>query len=290
MGLYPDFTHRASKIFAGLNQVSHNQWRGDCPACGYGSSAFLLSRNRDGSYHGWCAACGNQDAIARTLAGEVEIVVPQVDRAARQAKAKKNRERALTLWRSGVSVAGTLAERYLERRGIHCLLQSEELSFHPAISHPHVNGRFPALLAAVTDTAGKFLAVHRIYLGPDGAKAKLEPAKASLGPYYGGVIRLQDYDPAKPLVVGEGIENSVSAGMMIGAPAWSAVVAGALKGYVVLPAKVQKVIIAADPGEVGEDAARWAKHRWQLEGKHVEIARPNPGLGDFNDLLLRGKR
>jgi hypothetical protein len=290
MPVYPTLTHKARKKFSlsDLTQTAPNQWRGDCPACGY-AGTFVLSRNRDQSYHGWCASCGDQDGIARALAGEVAVAMPKVDPAVKKAKADKNRTRAWAIWYYAKPVSGTLAERYLKHRGIPWLAGSEMLRFHSAVSHPG-GGRYPALVAQVTDTIGNFLAIHRIYLGADGAKAKLEPTKASLGPYWGGMIRLEEYDPGKPLVIGEGIENSASLGKMLGVPAWSAVVAGALRSSVVLPTEVREVIIAADPGEVGEDAARWAKHRWQQEGKKVRIARPDPGKGDFNDIWLRGKR
>jgi phage/plasmid primase-like uncharacterized protein len=267
----------------GLTEVSANQWRGDCPACGYGSNAFALSINRDGTYHGWCAACNDQDGIVRALAGEAVVAAPKK---ADPAKAEKNQQRALAYWRFASPVRGTPAERYLELRGIPWLVDSIVLRFHPMVSHPDVRGRFPAMLAAVTDVKDHFLAVHRIYLAPDGRKAGLPTAKASLGPLHGGMIRLQPHDPGKPLVVGEGIENAASLSKMIGAPAWSAISTSGLKKAGALPETVRHIIVAADPGEPGEEAARWPAWRWYQEGKHVEIKRPAPGKGDFNELLL----
>jgi hypothetical protein len=67
--------------------------------------------------------------------------------------------------------------------------------------------------------------------------------------------------------------------------AWSAISSGNLAKGLVLPPEVRHVIIAADPDDVGRDAARDAWLRWTAEGRTVEIATPN-GLGDFNDLLL----
>ncbi len=67
-------------------------------------------------------------------------------------------------------------------------------------------------------------------------------------------------------------------------PAWAAVSAGNLAKGLLLPLAVKQIIIAADPDEPGEQAARLAALRWSREGRAVRIARPN-GDVDFNDLL-----
>jgi putative DNA primase/helicase len=86
------------------------------------------------------------------------------------------------------------------------------------------------------------------------------------------------------LVIGEGIESSAAAGLLIGLPAWAAISAGNLGSGLVLPAEVRAVVIAADPDPPGEAAAQAAAKRWTSEGRQVRIARPN-GTGDFADLL-----
>jgi hypothetical protein len=103
------------------------------------------------------------------------------------------------------------------------------LRFHPDCPHPE-GGRLPALIAAVTDADGGFLAIHRTFLTHDGRKADVDPPRATLGPYWGGAVRL---DPLAPeLVVGEGVESSASAGRLLGLPAWAALSAGNLSALV----------------------------------------------------------
>ena len=119
----------------------------------------------------------------------------------------------------------------------------------------------------------------------DGRKATVTPVKASLGPIWGGAIRLQDPDPGQSIVIGEGIETSASAGCLMGLPAWAAISAGNLANALVLPPEVRRVVIAADPDDAGRRAARDAWIRWTAEGRKVRIALPD-GAGDFNDLLL----
>ena len=146
------------------------------------------------------------------------------------------------------------------------------------------------MVAQIVDAAGEPTGVHRTYLKADGTgKADVEPTKASLGVVWGSVIRLQDHDPARSLVIGEGIETAASAGVMLQAPAWSAISAGNLGGGLVLPAEVSNVIIAADPDDEGEARAQQAAARWQREGRKVRVARTRID-GDWNDLLLEELR
>ena len=125
-----------------------------------------------------------------------------------------------------------------------------------------------------------------LYLRADGSgQADVEPQKATLGPIWGGAVRL---DPAAPeLVIGEGIESSASAGILLGLPAWAATSAGNLARGLVLPPEVLSVTIAADPDPPGVKAARDAARRWRCEGRKVRIATPDVPGCDFNDLLMR---
>ena len=127
------------------------------------------------------------------------------------------------------------------------------------------------------------LGVHRTFLAPDGQKADVQPVKASLGPIWGGAIRL---DPvAAGLVIGEGIETAASAGLMLGLPAWAAISAGNMASGLVLPPEVRAVVIASDPDTAGRSAARAAAARWRAEGRTVRITTPDTHGEDFNDML-----
>jgi phage/plasmid primase-like uncharacterized protein len=177
---------------------------------------------------------------------------------------------------------GTLVQAYGIARGLPELARSAALRFRLDCPHPD-GGKVPAMVGLVVDATGALVAVHRTYLRRDGTgKADVARAKASLGPVWGGAIRL---DPLAPeLLIGEGIESSASAGRMLGLPAWSALSAGNLARGLVLPPEVRAVVIAADPDEAGQDAACDAWHRWTAEGRRVRIATPN-GSADFNDVL-----
>jgi phage/plasmid primase-like uncharacterized protein len=172
----------------------------------------------------------------------------------------------------------------LANRGLRDLAASPALRFRFDTPHPE-GGRYPAMIALVCDVTGKGIAVHRTFLTPDGRKANVEPVKASLGPVWGGAIRLNDVDPRRPLIIAEGIETAASAGRLMDAPAWAAISAGNLAAGLVMPPETQRLVIAADPDDSGRRAAQDAWSRWTAEGRRVQIAMPDHA-GDFNDLLL----
>ena len=204
------------------------------------------------------------------------------DEAARRAK---KQEAALRLWNGSNSLIGTLAERYLEQRGLSAVTRSPALRYRDDCYHPD-GGKLPALVALVVDVDGNARAVHRTFVDRSSAqKTTRDPAKASLGPVWHGAVRLQPIESGRPLVIGEGIETSASAGLMVGAPAWAAISCGNLQHAMQLPPEATDIIIAADKDDPGERAAQAAAQRWQAEGRHVRIARPN-GPGDFNHQLL----
>ena len=262
---------------------SGRTWRGTCPACGY-RAAFSLSIRRDGRPIGWCASCQDRDAITRAISGETLPRLTPTD-SAHDADAKvRSTDRAITLWNGSQPAIGTLAETYLTGRGLANLAASGAIRFGVDTWHPN-RKRYPAMIALVSDIAGEPIAVQRTYLTHDGRKAKVDPVRATIGPYWGGMIRLHEHEPNRPLVIGEGTESSASAGRLMGLPAWAAVSAGNLAKGLVLPPHVRRIVIAADPDQPGCDAARYAWIRWTAEGREVRIATPD-GVGDFNDLLV----
>ena len=176
---------------------------------------------------------------------------------------------ALRLWNSSKSITGTAAEKYLIGRNLASLCSSRALRYCDDTPHPE-GGRHPAMIAIVQDIAGAPVAVHRTYLQPNGRKAIVEPVKASLGPVWGGAIRLNEHRPDKPLVIAEGIETAAAAGCLMGYPAWAAISAGNLGRGMLLPTEVRRVCIAADPDDAGRHAARDAWQRWRAELRDAE--------------------
>jgi putative DNA primase/helicase len=290
----------------GLRRVGQ-EWRGTCPACGYPTAFSLTERN--GRPLWWCASCEDGRAIARAIVFRCDGRRPPnppnppkrtVSRAfSRPSSAPNPPNRgnapdhgaaAARLWAEARPIAGTVAEHYLAARGLTGFT-SPALRCLLAHRHAPSGSTWPVLLAAVTDPAtGELRAVHRTYLARDGrGKAPVEPAKMTLGPTAGAVIRLAEPEPGRPLVIGEGLETSAAAGLILGAPAWAAISAGNL-GRIKLPPAVTEVVVAADNDPVGRREAERAAKRWAAEGRRVRIAQPNTPGADFADLLLQRRR
>ena len=267
----------------GLRRLKRS-WRGRCPACDY-SGTFSVRDGRDGRAQFYCASCQDRDALTDAVARAIgqERQREQRDHHDVAAARQRKQEAALRLWRGSQFVTGTPAELYLAARGLSGLAASPALRFRGDTPHPE-GGRLPALVALVQNAAGQPVAVHRTFLARDGTKAHVEPNKASLGPIWGAAIRLHPISGDAPLVIGEGIESAASAGCLMGFPAWAALSAGNLAKGLALPSEAVRVVVAADPDQAGEHAARAAAQRWSVEGRTVQIARPT-GSGDFNDMI-----
>jgi phage/plasmid primase-like uncharacterized protein len=146
------------------------------------------------------------------------------------------------------------------------------------------------MVAPVVNVNGALIGVHKTFLQFDGKFAFQNPRdqRECRGVIAGGVIRLADYDPDRALVVGEGIETTLSAMQLLRLPGWSAIYAGGLL-KAELPPEVQHIVIAADRDEsgTGQRNAAEAGRRRRAEGRAVRIVMPIT-FGDFNDVLRRG--
>lgn len=138
-----------------------------------------------------------------------------------------------------------------------------------------------ALVTRAIDDAP--VAIHRTFLAQDGmSKAPVEPAKLMLGPCAGAVVRLGGQ--GHTLLIGEGIETSLSAMQATGHRTWAALSTSGLRG-IALPNDERDIIILADADKAGEAAAKDTARRCVREGRRVRIARPPTGM-DFNDMLM----
>ena len=207
---------------------------------------------------------GGGGRVRRAVAGEAGAAAAKAAAEARRAREEAevlrhdaaNRERARRIWdRARPIEAGDLVDRYLKTRAIDlkCLGRAPAaLRYVPSLFYSKKE-RFPAMVAAITDSRGEFLAVHRTWLSPqpDGSvvKAAVAEPKKTLGPYRGGAIRLWRGDSAKPwanmpmhstIVIGEGIEDALTA--MIGA---DIAFPGRRPGVVSAPVAVSKLRVIA---------------------------------------------
>ena len=191
--------------------------------------------------------------------------------------------RALCVWSEVRPICGTLAEAYLNKRGIQVPDEAlEVLGFHGHC--PFGERRAPALVALVQDIiTGEPIAIHRRELIPDAGKAG---SWMALGPKSGGAIRLSRFDCGE-LAIGEGVETCL-AGMQLGfGPTWSVIDAGGMTAFPVLDHVGRLTIMADnDVSGTGQRAAAACRNRWVAVGKTIRRAMPEQPGQDFNDVLL----
>jgi hypothetical protein len=92
----------------GLRRVPNRQdWRGDCPLCGY-AGAFVLS-DRAGRILVWCASCQDSATLFRLLRAKFPISAHRSDATRdRNQNRERSRERAFALWHGSDPAAGTM--------------------------------------------------------------------------------------------------------------------------------------------------------------------------------------
>lgn len=230
-----------------------------------------------------CAAGGGRLDLARRL--DLLDGVPSFQGVPVAKPAKPlPRDLIARLWRRGSRIDGTLAERYLQSRGLGGPWP-ESLRFIADLRHAPSNQRLPAMVAAITRWPSRELvAIHRTYLLPDGSgKARVSPARMALGPVSGTAIHLAPAGPV--LAIAEGIETAFSIQQTTGIPTWAAISAGNLPALVLpdLPLAAE-LVIGADPDRAGLRYSQAAAELWHALGRAVRIAVPPVG-SDFNDLL-----
>lgn len=265
--------------------------RGDCPVCGY-PKAYTETITREGKRLGWCASCQDKEAIAAFLRDpeqpgrRVDPAAILQDRAERAAKAK---ERARIIWDgAGSGSDHNGAGKYLTRRGLAVQIHNASLRWRTDCMHPD-GKRYPAMVARIQNVHGEFQGVHRTFLTMEGSKADLDPQKASLGTVWGCAIwfpRPGKTTSWREIVVAEGIESALSAGLLLDLPAMAAISAGNLASGMMLPDTTKIVMIAADHDKPGIVAAETATARWAAEGRMVRIMKPAIPGHDFNDVLM----
>lgn len=286
---------------------------------------------------------GDFSAALDFLVGKVAPILDERARKERQEKTQREAEkrerdaaqfrqravnRARSTWARAVPIRGTLAEEYLVGRKIDLSVWPPTLGFiadHPMFKclpgkrKPEVVYRGPAMVAPIQNAAGRITAVHQTWIDPDrpGKKAVIrhpafdEPLNPKLvrGSKKGGAIRFGRVTPGCTLVMGEGIETTLSARIVGGldedAVFWSAVDLGNMAGRQVRgspgepnmsdtdafvpPDEVAKLIYLQD-GDSDPESTRnkllagLRRAQRMVPGLEGRIASAPPGK-DFNDII-----
>ena len=231
----------------------------------------------------------------------------EADRRERQGRAIAERRRsgvarATRTWDGAASVsAGDAVANYLGSRGIDILAvpHREALRLHPSLPYwftgdrePRVVHEGPAMIAAVTGQDNALSGVHVTWLCDGGCgKARIEVggerqhARKMIGAPMGGHVR---FGPAgRHLIVGEGIESTLSVLVALGGSAWSALSLANLRAAV--PETVETLALAVDSDESDPALAarqkRIAVAAHSARGVSVHPLHPPSGM-DWNDVVM----
>lgn len=200
---------------------------------------------------------------------------------------------ARRIWREASDPRGTLAERYLNRRGLELSdsLCGSVLRFHAGIKLMETDEGIsifrPALIVAFRPVLNDEeteppTAIHRVFLNPDGSKIE----KKMLGPVTGCAIKLDaDETLSHGLGVCEGLETALAVRATGWRPVWAVGSAGAIAKLAPIPG-IACLTIFADHDESGkgtEDAIECA-HTWQAAGHEVTIRTPHTMDSDWLDV------
>jgi hypothetical protein len=220
----------------------------DCPSPGRAADDRSMRVRIDSSTKFFVYSCDGPDGRAYAYVREKLGLGPP-------APHRDYSDLVLQILSEAKPAAGTLAETYLRRRAI-TLPAPPCLRFHSLLEHKETGSSFwPVMVAERTEVTGRVIALHRTYLKRDGSgKAPVKPERKDLGPMKGTAIRLAPV--ADELLIGEGIETTLSYMQMSGRPGWAAGSTSAMK-LLLLPARVKTVIILADGDAPGDEAARY---------------------------------
>lgn len=237
---------------------------------------------------------------------------------------EKMRAKIHAFWEEGIALSDPKARpfvRYLQKnRGIRLrvsdkLFDPEHLRFHPA--HPYYEeqifdvdgeekskwvclGEFPVLMAALRDSEGELVTIHRTYLTDAGTKAPVEAARKMMAPPSDTEVNGCSIALGEPtngiLGLCEGKETGWAAMAATGIGVHSLVNTTLMAGYNVPPhiaSRVHTFLIWQDKdvSNAGAEAATALKDRLEAQDYRVFVFEPPMPIPageksiDWNDVL-----
>lgn len=194
---------------------------------------------------------------------------------------------AARLFAAGKLIAGTPAANYLRSRGIDAAVAGDAVRFH---SNCYCRGldadrrvTLPAMLAVVTDNAGRITGLLRTYLTADGSqKAPINAPRRAMGAIAGHGVRFGPH--AEIMAAGEGVETMLSLRMAAPAMSMIAALSASHLSAFIPPPRVRRLYIAVDRDNAGRNAA--ARLAPRLSANSIETIELTPQRKDFNDDLI----
>lgn len=240
----------------GKDRFSLNRTKGlfNCRHCGGGDVIRLVERVRGIDFKAaldWL--CGPSQVLTKAEIDQ-RNAASEKEKAKQDAYAEKARQSAIRMaqatWSSAAGYPTAMVGAYLALRGITLRRLPDCLRFHPDLAYmEQIDGEWvqvhsgPAMLAAIVAPNGRLQGCHRTWFSPDAPQGKVRiihpktgevlARKKSLGSVKGNVIRLTGAHHSDTLVMGEGIETTLTAGLpkaLPGAMFWAGIDLGNMGG------------------------------------------------------------
>jgi len=187
--------------------------------------------------------------------------------------------RALELWNQGAPIDGTLAERFLQCRGIILSAPPAALRFIDCVEYGDGTS-LPAMLASVTAPGGEAIAIQVTFLSADGSrKADVPIPRKTIGALGAGAIRFAL--AGNQLGIAEGTEKALAAIQLHNIPCWSSLSAGRMHN-VWIPGYVEDLFIFADNDDAGRSAAEATSN--QHRHRRVILRYPPARFKDWDEV------
>ena len=200
---------------------------------------------------------------------------------------EQRRVAARQMWHAAHDLFDSPAETYLRSRGLSIPFRLDEaIRFHPSLRFGDAS--FPAMVAAITDIhSDELIGVHLTAIDKDGQPVKVEgkTLRRIRGSKKGGAIKLTpDDDVTLGLLIGEGVETTLSAMAIEQCAGWCLLDAGEVRSFPVLGG-IECLTIAVDADEAGMQAAKETTARWIAAKREVVRLVPKQAGIDFNDII-----
>lgn len=283
--------------YFGMDMQYLENKHGPCPFCG-GVDRWRWD-NKDGSGSGFCNKCdatgdglhilgkllnySNKYDFPK-LINSVKLFISPVNSPAIISTHKSEFikhipiQMAKKIWNSSVETknSNNLAAHYLRNRGLKIERPFKCLRFHPSVDYYHdgkVTGKFPALIASITDFNNELMGIQRIYLDMNGSKANVQCPKKILGFTSRGSVKLTE--PSKTLNIAEGIETALAVHEITNTATWAALSASNMQSLEI-PNTVDSVQIWADldQNQTGQKAAYLLQRKLEAQGIKTIIQIP----------------
>ncbi len=228
----------------------------------------------------------------------LNVQVPQKDPHAFEQQVQAENAKKITaaheIWDRGVGIQGSLAEKYLNARGISLdkIPDTSSMRFIDKLKDWDKDNKVyrPALVVAATDNNGKVTGVSRIYLNEQSAKTGKAVSKKMLGVIRESGVRFNGSADntntlSKQVIIGEGVETVLSIKQAYpDATVVATLSTSHMKNFQFAP-NTTKVIVAADndSNQAGLKAAQAVGENAANNDVNVYVYMPIKN--DFNDDL-----